>query len=115
MKVDQILSEEQQEQEDRMFFGFSAWCDPYGRGRPEWFIVGPYETSAEARKAVKSRLERGQPQNYRDWASGNVKVIEGVDKLRKALDKEKLNMPKRIEEDDIYLGDPALWRPSSKN
>jgi len=116
MKIDELFENDQAQEETKMYFGFSSWDDPYGRGAPEWFIIGPYSTMAKAKAAVKQKLERGQPNNYRDWASGNPKVVQGVEKLRKLLDKEKLNMPKTIENGDLYPDEEVLlWRPSKKN
>lgn len=100
--------------EEKIYFGFSSWGCPYRRQPDEHFIIGPFETSAEARKAVKRKLEQGQPRTMVDWVSGSVKIFDSVEKLKKGLDKAKLNVPRSIEENDFCIGDTVLWRPTQK-
>lgn len=98
---------------EKMYFGIGCWQDPYNRGGDEWFIIGPYETSKEARAGVNRKHENGQPRGIRDWSSGPVKVVDSVAKLKTALTKLKLQIPKAIETgEDIYPGEVALWRPN---
>lgn len=100
--------------EEKIYFGFSYWGCPYRRQDDEHFIIGPFETSAEARKAVKRKLENGQPNTMRDWVSGPVKIFDTVEKLKKGLDKAKLNVPRDIEANEFYIGETCLWRPTQK-
>lgn len=97
---------------EKMYFGISSWDDPYNRGGDEPFILGPFESSKDARAGVKRKLENGQPRGLRDWSSGPVKIVDSVDKLKAALTKLKLRVPKALEDGEIYPGEVSLWRPS---
>ena len=54
MKVSEIF-----ESEEKEYFGISCWINPYRATNKEFFLVGPYESSSEARAAVNRRLTNG--------------------------------------------------------
>lgn len=98
-----------EEPTDREFWGMGAWGNPYRAGDEEVFVCGPYETRAEAKKAVDYRHKNGQPRSFRDWSSGSVKVFDSLEKVNAALKKMKR---KEIKAVDADFGNPGLFRPS---
>lgn len=95
--------------DEKEFFGISYWGNPYRKGA-EWFVVGPYSTSKEARAAVSRRLQKGQPAGFTDWVSGPVKVTSDLNKLKTFIAKKGYRVPASIESGDFFVGDPMMWR-----
>jgi hypothetical protein len=93
---------------EKSFFAISAWLNPYRKGDAEHFIVGPFDTSAKARKSAQRRLENGQPQSFTDWCKGTIKIAEH-DKVVAVLTKMKLQAPESIA-DETFDYEPCMWR-----
>lgn len=106
MRVDELINEN----ENKEYFAVSNWGNPYRVSDKEYFIVGPYTTSALAQKGAQRLLDNGQPERFRDWVSGSIKVVE-KSKLKTTLTKLKLSMPESIKENDYDIGMVGLWRP----
>ena len=110
MKVSEIF-----ESEEKEYFGISCWINPYSATNKEFFLVGPYESSSEARAAVNRRLTNGQPRGFTNWAKGTVKVVDTRAKAIAALAKLKLKSPTALTntDSDVYIGNPSMWRISA--
>lgn len=108
MKLTEIFEEENHKE----YFAISSWDDPYGRSDDEYFIIGPAETSAIARKAANRKLEAGQPRSFTNWSKGKIKIVER-DKIESVLAKMKLNVPTSLADGDYEFGSMTLWRPSA--
>ena len=113
MKVNEFIVEDD-DSSTKEYFGFSCWGNPYRANDSEYFVTGPFESSAEARKSVQRRLANGQPRNFTNWVSGTVKVVDSVEKLVALLNRTKLTVPKSIQSGDYSVGEAMLWRLSAQ-
>lgn len=78
--------------EEGEFFVLGYWDNAYSRGRDrEYFWMRGFESRKEALDAAKSKQERGQPTQFRDWVKGRNQVFSKVETFLKAAEKVGLN------------------------
>lgn len=73
------------------YYVLGYWCNAYRSNDREYFWMGFWGDRKSANKALKRKLESGQPKTFIDWCGGGGKVYQGATALMDACEKVGIN------------------------
>lgn len=76
---------------DERYFVLGYWCNAYRSNDREYFWMGYWSERKTANKALKQKLEKGQPRTFIDWCGTGGKVYKGEEAFLKACEKVGMN------------------------